>query len=142
MASIINISAEDLAVKTPVADENDDAERCDKPKITVYKFIKDNMVFGGTTANDSVVKVTGGTEDMVFHPEMGAEGRDGNFWGAVYINSGVSTLNITASADSKADSEPITMIIRPERHYLASRPRSSGVSCRRQLPGAFRRRCC
>jgi hypothetical protein len=35
MASIINISAEDLAVKTPVADENDDAERCDKPNITV-----------------------------------------------------------------------------------------------------------
>lgn len=115
MASIINISAEDLAVKTPVSDENNYVERCDKPNITVYKFIKDNMVFfGGTTANDSVVKVTGGTEDMVFHPEMGADGRDGNFWGAVYINSGVSTLDITASAEGKDDSDPITMIVRPQ----------------------------
>lgn len=115
MASIINISAEDLAVKTPAVVDIDNTERCDKPKITIYKFIKDNMVFfGGTTANDSVIKVTGGAEDMVFHPEKGAEGRDGNFWGAVYINSGISTLNITASVEGKAESEPITMIVRPQ----------------------------
>ena len=35
MASIINISAEDLAVKTPAAVDNDNTERCDKPKITI-----------------------------------------------------------------------------------------------------------
>lgn len=136
MKSVVNVDIGSLSAPKAADAPGDAAE---KPKITEYKFIKDDLVFFcGSCPPDAVIHVTGGRDEMYFHPEKTDGISDGYFWAAVYIGEGTSLLSVTCEREGMAPSAPITFTVRPERGITLLEDHGvCGVICGDTLQGHF-----
>lgn len=138
MRSIVNVDLSALTVSAPEADP-DISGKADKPNITAYRFIKNDLVFFcGSCPCDASIHVTGGREEMYFHPEQTDGTADGYFWAAVYIDGGASQLVITCERPGMEPSDPITMTVKPTHGVTLFEDNGvCGVICGDTLQGHF-----
>ena len=136
MRSVNNVDPESLYQTVSVSE---DGEAAEKPKITHYKFIKNDLVFFcGSCPADGVIHITGGRKEMYFHPDDSDGENDPYFWAAVYIDEGTSVLYITCERPGMAPSAPITMTVRPTTGVTLLEDNGvCGVICGDTMQGHF-----
>ncbi|MCR5264438.1 MAG: hypothetical protein K6D94_11220 [Clostridiales bacterium] len=136
MRSVVNVYPELLAQPVYGVTEGEASE---KPKITHYKFIKNDLVFFcGSCPSDAVIHVTGGRKEMYFRPDRSGGENDPSFWAAVYIDGGTSVLQITCERPGMSPSSPITMTVRQTHGVTLLEDHGvCGVICGDTMQGHF-----